>query len=141
MSPRSALALLAAMSLASACVADKPAAPAAAPAPGFVSKPVQVGPVTGDDKREMVLLSVSIPSGSNVPMHTHPGDCVGSVAAGEVELLVQGQPARKLAPGDAYSNPRGTVHGFRNVGSGEARLLNTLVADKGVPRMVPAPAK
>lgn len=138
MAPRSAIVLAVAF-LSSACVAQPPSA--SAPASTFVSKPLQVSPITGDDKKEIVLISVSMPSGGSVPLHTHPGDCVGSVAAGEVELLVQGQAARKLAVGESYSNPRGTVHGFRNMGSGEARLLNNLVADKGVPRMVPVPSK
>ena len=139
MTRRTAAALLAAMFASTGCVTDPPAAPAAAPS--FVSKPLQVSPISGEDKKEIVLISVSMPSGGSVPLHTHPGDCVGSVASGEVELLVQGQAARRLAAGDSYANPRGTVHGFRNVGSGEARLLNNLVADKGAPRMVPAPAK
>ena len=126
------------LSIATAACAQQPTAPAAAT---FVAKPLQVSPVTGDDKREIVLIGVTLPAGGSVPMHTHPGDCVGSVAAGEVELLVEGKPARKISAGEAYSNPRGTVHGFRNVGAGEARLLNNLVADKGQPRMVPAPAR
>ena len=76
-------------------------------------------------------------------MHTHPGDCIGSVVEGSVELLVDGQPARSVAVGEAYNNLRGTVHGFRNVGGGQARLLNNLVADKGAPRtqMIPVAAK
>ena len=126
------------LSFAAASCAQQPPSPAA---PTFTAKPLQVSPVTGDDKREIVLIGVTLPAGGSVPMHTHPGDCVGSVAAGEVELLVEGKPPRKLTPGESYANPRGTVHGFRNTGGGEARLMNNLVADKGQPRMVPAPAK
>lgn len=76
-------------------------------------------------------------------MHTHPGDCIGSVVEGTVELLVEGQQPRLVSAGEAYNNLRGTVHGFRSVGGGHARLLNNLMADKGVPRtqMVSAAAK
>lgn len=111
--------------------------------PTFTSKPVHASPITGDDKKEQVLVSVSMPAGGSVPMHTHPGDCLGSVVEGTVELLVDGQPPRRFSVGDAYNNMRGTVHGFRNVGDGPARLLNNLVADKGAPRtqFVPAAAK
>ncbi len=54
---------------------------------------------------------------------------------GAVELLVDGQAPRRIAAGEAYSNSRGTVHGFRNVGSTPAKLLNNLVVDKGAPRV------
>lgn len=111
--------------------------------PPFSSKPIHVSPLTGDDKKELVLIAVSIVPGGAVPMHTHPGDCVGSVIEGSVELIVDGQSPRRVVVGEAYNNLRGTVHGFRNVGEGPARLLNNLVADKGAPRtqVVPAAAK
>lgn len=116
--------------------------PAAAPAaPSYASRPILVSPLTGDDRREAVLMSVAIQPAGAVPMHIHPGDCVGSVVEGVVELLVEGQPPRRVAAGEAYANLRGTVHGFRNVGDSPARLLNALVVDKGVPRVQPvAPA-
>jgi quercetin dioxygenase-like cupin family protein len=120
-----------------AAFAQQASAPAA---PLFVSKPVLVSPVSGDDKKEIVLMSVAIQPTGMVPMHTHPGDCVGSVIEGTVELLVEGQPPRRVAAGETYANPRGTPHGFRNVGDAPARLLNSLVVDKGAPRVQPAAA-
>lgn len=104
----------------------------------YASRPIMAAPLTGDDKKEMVLMSVSIQPNGAVPMHTHPGDCVGSVVEGTVELLVEGQSPRRVAAGEAYSNLRGTVHGFRNVGDAPARLLNSLVVDKGAARVQPA---
>lgn len=109
--------------------------------PSYVSRPILVSPLTGDDRKEAVLMAVAIQPAGAVPMHSHPGDCVGSVVEGIVELLVEGQPPRRVAAGEAYANLRGTVHGFRNVGDAPARLLNALVVDKGVPRVQPvAPA-
>ena len=110
----------------------------AANPPAYASKPIMVSPLTGDEKKEVVLLSVSIQPNGAVPMHTHPGDCVGSVVEGTVELLVEGQPPKRVAAGEAYGNLRGTVHGFRNAGDTPARLLNSLVVDKGAPRVQPA---
>lgn len=120
--------------------AQQPPAPSA---PAYVAKPVIVSPVTGDEKKQVVLMAVTIQPSGAVPLHTHPGDCVGSVVEGTVELLVEGQAPRRVAAGEAYGNLRGTVHGFRNVGEGQARLLNSLVVDKGVPAVQPAapPAK
>jgi quercetin dioxygenase-like cupin family protein len=123
-----------------AAFAQQASAPAA---PLFVSKPLIASPVSGDDKKEIVLMSVAIQPTGAVPLHTHPGDCVGSVLEGTVELLVDGQPPRRVAAGDTYANPRGTPHGFRNVGDAPARLLNSLLVDKGAPRVQPvaAPAR
>jgi quercetin dioxygenase-like cupin family protein len=101
--------------------------------PPFSSKPVQSSPVTGDPSKEILLLSVSIAPGGAVPTHIHPGDCVGSVVEGSVELIVEGKEPRRISAGEAYANPRGTVHSFRNTSDSQGRLLNTLVVDKGVP--------
>lgn len=111
--------------------------------PLYTSSAIMVSPLSGDEKKEIVLLSVSVQPLGAVPMHTHPGDCVGSVVEGTIELLVEGQAPRRVAVGEAYNNLRGTVHGFRNIGNSQARLLNSLVVDKGAPRVQPAaqPAK
>ncbi len=128
-------AIVSAVFAASGAWAQPASAPAAQP---FVTKPIVVSPVTADEKKELVILAVSIQAGGAVPMHTHPGDCVGSVVEGTVELVVDGQAPRRVAAGEAYSNLRGAVHGFRNVGDTPARLLNTLLVDKGAPRVQPA---
>lgn len=105
--------------------------------PLFASKPIITSPITGDERKQMVLISVAIQPTGAVPFHTHPGDCVGTVVEGVVELLVEGQPPRRYTAGETYSNPRGTIHGFRNAGEAQAKLLNSLVVDKGVPLVIP----
>ena len=55
---------------------------------------------------------------------------------GTVELFVEGQESRRFDAGQAWHNPRGPVHYFKNVGSTPARLVNTLIVDKGKPRTV-----
>jgi len=90
-------------------------------APGFEAKPMQVSPIT---------------PGASSPRHTHPGDCYGAVLEGTVELVVDGSEARRFSGGQAWHNPRGPVHYFRNVGDTPARLINTLIVDKGKPRTV-----
>lgn len=109
-------------------------------APGFTSKQIQNTPLSGDENRQIVLLAVSIQPGAAVPPHTHPGDCVGSLVEGSVDLMVMGKEARRLVAGDSYTNTQGTIHWFRNAGDGPARLLNTLVVMKGVPPVQPAGA-
>ena len=106
-------------------------------APLFSSKPVQSIPVTGDPSKEILLLSVSIAPGGAVPVHIHPGDCVGSVVEGSVDLIVESKEPRRMSAGESYANPRGTVHSFRNTSESEVRLLNALVVDKGAPPVQP----
>ena len=106
--------------------------------PLFTSKPIITSPLTGDDRKQIVLISVAMQPTGAVPFHTHPGDCVGTVVEGVVELLVDGQPPRRVIAGETYSNLRGTIHGFRNVGETPAKLLNSLVVDKEVPFVIPA---
>lgn len=105
-------------------------------APGFVSKPMQVSPISGVDDKEAAFINVSMEPGASSPRHTHPGDCYGAVLEGTVELFVEGKEARRFDAGQAWHNPRGPVHYFKNVGNTPARLVNTLIVDKGKPRTV-----
>jgi quercetin dioxygenase-like cupin family protein len=103
-------------------------------APGFATKPMLVSPISGDEAREMAIIDVTMAPGAASPRHTHPGDCYGAVIEGTVELRVEGQEPRRFSAGQAWHNPRGPAHEFVNVGATPARLVNTLVVDKGKPR-------
>lgn len=105
-------------------------------APGFDAKPMQVSPISGIEDKEAAFINVSMAPGASSPRHTHPGDCYGAVVEGTVELVVDGAEPRRFTGGQAWHNPRGPVHYFRNVGDTPARLINTLIVDKGKPRTV-----
>jgi quercetin dioxygenase-like cupin family protein len=115
-------------------------APGLPPTPGFASKPIHTSPITGDDAKEIVVISVSIEPGGYSPPHTHPGECAGVVIEGTVDLVAEGKDVRRVAAGEAFSNTRGTVHQFRNSGDKPVRMATTLVVDKGKPRTQPVPA-
>ena len=128
-----------------ACSNIAPSPPPAAPAPGagFVATPLSVMPLTGDAQREAVIVSATLAVGASAPLHTHPGDCIGAVVEGDVEMRIPGQEPRRYTAGQSFTNPRGTVHQLVNVGTAPARYLSTLIVDKGQPRTVPqaAPAR
>lgn len=105
-------------------------------APSFVSKPMQMSPITGVEDKEAAFINVSMEPGASSPRHTHPGDCYGAVLEGTVELFVEGKESKRFDAGQAWHNPRGPVHYFKNVGNTPARLVNTLIVDKGKPRTV-----
>lgn len=108
-------------------------------AKGFATKPMLVAPISGVEGKEIVLLDVAMDPGASSPRHTHPGDCYGAILEGTVELVVEGQDPRRFTTGQAWHNPRGPIHYFRNVGTSPARLQNTLVVDQGKPRTVTQP--
>ena len=110
-----------------------------AQAPGFTITPLLQSTFGDDASKDAVVLTVELTPGSSTGRHTHPGDCYGTVVEGIVELHVEGREARWIAVGGAYHNPRGTIHEFRNIGEQPARLVNTMVVDKGKPRLQPVP--
>ncbi len=103
-------------------------------AAGFVSKPILISPISGVDDKEVAFLNVLMEPGASSPRHNHPGDCYGMVLEGMVELFADGQEGRRFEAGQAWHNPRGPVHYFKNIGNTQARLVNTLIFDKGKPR-------
>jgi quercetin dioxygenase-like cupin family protein len=116
-------------------------APGMPQTPGFQSKPIHSAPVSGDESREMHAIAVSIAPGGYSPAHIHPGDCLGTVVEGTVDLIADGKETRRVTAGEAFSNPRGTVHQFRNSGDVPVRMVTFVVVDKGKPRVMPPPAQ
>ena len=124
---------------ASTAPAGTPVPAAGVSRPGFDSKPIYVAGLSGDELKEVVMISVAIAPGASSPAHTHPGDCVGTVVDGQIELRALGKDARRVQAGEAFGNTRGTVHQFVNVGDKPVRMITTLVVDKGKPRTMMQP--
>jgi quercetin dioxygenase-like cupin family protein len=80
-----------------------------------------------------VQVLVEFVPGGSVAKHTHPGEELGYVVEGTLELTVAGQSPRTVKAGEAFFVPAGVVHEGRNVGSGAAKVLATYVAEKGKP--------
>jgi len=71
-------------------------------------------------------------------MHTHPGVETGYVLDGEVLMVVEGEPDRKLKPGDSFVIPPGAKHDVRSVGTVPAKAVSVFVVDKTRPLASPA---
>jgi quercetin dioxygenase-like cupin family protein len=106
---------------------------------GFKSQPILVSPITGIDDRELVLISVTLEPGASSPVHWHPGDCYATVIEGMIEVRFEGKEPRRLSAGEVQASLGKPVHQFVNVGDKPARLLTTLVVEKGKPRTVTLP--
>jgi len=93
--------------------------------------------------REIVQVLTEIPEGVASGWHTHPGEEVGYIAAGTVEMSVAGEPPRTLRAGDGFLIPPGVPHDARDVGPGTGRMLSTYLVEVGEPlvTLVPAPGR
>ena len=66
--------------------------------------------------REMVQVETLIPAGVESGWHVHPGEEVGYIIAGQVEMRVQGRATVVLRPGDGFLIPPRTPHNARDIG-------------------------
>jgi quercetin dioxygenase-like cupin family protein len=91
-----------------------------------------------DNKYVTILAVAEIPPGTTVARHTHPGVESSYVLEGEGELLVQGQPARKVKASDGFQIPPEIPHSART-GEKSMKVAVTYVVEKDKPLSSPAP--
>jgi quercetin dioxygenase-like cupin family protein len=113
-----------------------PDLPAARPADGLSSvlTRTEVQRVTSSvPGREFVQVLTEIPEGVESGWHLHPGEEVGYIVAGTVELQVRDRPVRLLHAGDGFLVPPGVPHNARDVGPGTGQMLSTYLVATGEP--------
>jgi quercetin dioxygenase-like cupin family protein len=106
--------------------------------PGFTRKMMQDQEVSATNRHAVQVIAKFVPGGA-AGKHTHPGEELGYVLEGTLELQITGQPPRTLKAGEVFYVPAGVVHDGKNVGSGPAKVLATYVVEKGKPVATPAP--
>ena len=92
-------------------------------------------------KAQLVIVqSRDFAAGAESGWHIHPGIEVAYVVSGQLEVRVKGKVS-VLNPGDSFTMPRGVAHNGVNRGPQSAKVVITLLVDKGAaPRQsVPAP--
>src|ERR1700730_602837 len=89
--------------------------------------------------REAVIANVEIAPGGSAGRHTHPGDEISYVLAGEGEILMDGNPPVKIKSGDGFIIPGGTKHDAHNTGTQPLKLVGVYVVEKGKPLATPVP--
>jgi quercetin dioxygenase-like cupin family protein len=85
-----------------------------------------------------VTAIAELPPGAAAGRHTHPGAETGYVLEGELELLIDGQPPKKLKAGDSYQIPEGAVHDAKTSGDKPMKVLGVYVVKAGEPLAKPA---
>lgn len=89
--------------------------------------------------REAVIVRVEFPTAATTGKHTHFGEEISYVIEGEGELIVEGQPTKKLLPGVGFIVPNGAKHETKNTGTSVMKIVAVFPVEKGKPLTTPAP--
>jgi quercetin dioxygenase-like cupin family protein len=93
---------------------------------------VQRGPLSIPG-REMVQVRTEIPVCVASGWHTHPGEEVGYIIAGTVQMEIQDQTNLILSAGDGFLIPPRIPHNATDLGPGTGQMLSTYIVEIGQP--------
>ncbi len=77
--------------------------------------------------RDIVQVLTEIPVGVESGWHTHPGEEVGYILAGTVQMMIKDQPTLTLQAGDPFLMPPGTPHNALDLGPDTGMMLSTYI--------------
>jgi quercetin dioxygenase-like cupin family protein len=83
--------------------------------------------------REIVQVLTEIPCGVESGWHIHPGEEVGYILAGTVQMMIQGEPTLTLPAGSPFLIPPRTPHNALDIGPGTGHMLSTYIVEPGQP--------
>jgi quercetin dioxygenase-like cupin family protein len=83
--------------------------------------------------REIVQVRTEIPEGVESGWHVHPGEEVGYIVAGTVEMRIEDAPTLLLHAGDGFLIPPRIPHNARDLGPGTGVMLSTYLVEVGEP--------
>jgi quercetin dioxygenase-like cupin family protein len=83
--------------------------------------------------REIVQVLTEIPAGVESGWHQHPGEEVGYILAGTVQMHLHEQPVLTLHPGDPFLIPPSTPHNAIDLGPETGRMLSTYIVEPDQP--------
>jgi quercetin dioxygenase-like cupin family protein len=83
--------------------------------------------------REIVQVVTQIPAGVESGWHMHPGEEVGYILAGTVEMRIEGRPTLTLHSGDPFLMPPNTAHNALDLGPDTGIMLSTYIVEVDQP--------
>src|SRR3954470_23092923 len=83
--------------------------------------------------REIVQVLTEIPCGVSSGWHIHPGEEVGYILAGNVDMMVAGRATLHLRACDAFLIPTRPPHNALDLGPDTGRMLSTYLVEPGQP--------
>lgn len=120
---------LASLSGAPAFAADQPA--------GFSRKILLDQDLSQPGKHGAIAL-IEFAVGGAATRHSHPGEEMGYVIEGTVQLEIDGKPPLIVKAGETFFIPAGAIHTARNGGSVPAKVVSSYFVEKGQPLATPA---
>jgi quercetin dioxygenase-like cupin family protein len=83
--------------------------------------------------REIVQVLTEIPAGVESGWHQHPGEEVGYILAGTVEMRIKDEATLTLHAGDPFLMPPRTPHNALDLGPETGQMLSTYIVEVGEP--------
>ena len=83
--------------------------------------------------REIVQVLTEIPCGVESGWHIHPGEEVGFIVAGTVQMSIADRPTLTLHAGDGFLIPPRVAHNTLDLGPETGRMLSTYLVETGQP--------
>ncbi len=82
---------------------------------------------------EIVQVLTEIPVGVESGWHMHPGEEVGYILAGTVQMSIKERPTLILHAGDPFLIPSRTPHNALDLGPDIGQMLSTYIVEVGEP--------
>ena len=83
--------------------------------------------------REIVQVLTEIPCGVESGWHIHPGEEVGYIVVGTVQMMIRGEPTLTLRAGDGFLIAPRTPHNALDMGPDTGHMLSTYIVEIGEP--------
>jgi quercetin dioxygenase-like cupin family protein len=83
--------------------------------------------------REIVQVLTEIPAGVESGWHIHPGEEVGYIVAGTVQMMIKDQPTLLLPAGSPFLIPPRVPHNALDLGPDTGRMLSTYIVEVAEP--------
>ena len=83
--------------------------------------------------RDVVQVLTEIPVGVESGWHTHPGEEVGYILAGNVSMKIRDHATLTLHTGDGFLIPPGVPHNALDLGPDTGKMLSTYIVDPDQP--------
>jgi quercetin dioxygenase-like cupin family protein len=90
--------------------------------------------------RLIVQVRTEIPACVSSGWHTHPGEEVGYIVQGNVQMEIRDSPTLQLHAGDGFTIPPAIPHNATDLGPDTGVMLSTYLVDEGQPLSSVAPA-
>jgi quercetin dioxygenase-like cupin family protein len=107
------------------------------PPPGGIKRTVLQKVEVPDSAYDVVMVLAEIPGKmKSVGKHTHPGYELTTVIEGQMNLMVDGQPAKIVKRGESFQVAPGAIHDA-GTGNAKAKLVAVYLVERGKPLASP----